>query len=86
MADPRGALMPVLAAMDIKDDPSLAQPSFNGRQLDEVYPWGTIRTPTGEVNHKTALELSPAERDEISWRAQPFLDAFSYTDFLSGES
>ncbi len=30
--------------------------------LDEVYPWGTIRTPTPEANHATAQELSARSR------------------------
>ena len=46
--------------------------------LREVYPWGTIRTPTPEANQKTAAELSPEEHEEVRRRAQPLLGAVGY--------
>ena len=65
VADPRGALRDVLGRMGIGDSPTLSSPSWNGQPLREVYPWGTIRTPTPEANQKTAAELSPEEHEEV---------------------
>jgi hypothetical protein len=40
-------------------------PSFNGVKLEEVYPWGTIRTPTPEANMATANELDAKQKAEM---------------------
>jgi len=61
---------------------SLREPSWNGTQLAEVYPWGTIRSATPEANLATARELSAAEQDEVRLRAWQYLDVFGYADFL----
>lgn len=44
---------------------ALLYPSWNGRELKSVYPWGTIVTPTPEVNIATMNELSDHEKSEI---------------------
>jgi hypothetical protein len=51
--------------------------------MREVYPWGTVRTPTPAANRATADELSDGEKEEVRLRTQPFLDAFGYSSFLS---
>jgi hypothetical protein len=50
--------------------------------LEQVYPWGTVRTPTPEANRATADELSAAEREEIRMHAQPLLGVLGYESFL----
>ena len=45
-------------------------PSFNGAPLQEVYPWGTIRSATTEANRATADELERNETEEIRVRAR----------------
>lgn len=82
MADGLRALAPVLAALGVEADDALAEPSFNGRPLDVVYPWGTIRSATTEANLATAMELSEAEREEVGLRARQYLEVFSYTELL----
>jgi hypothetical protein len=57
-------------------------PSWNGTVLAEVYPWGTIRNATPEVNRRTALELSLDDRAEIRARTAQYLEVFDYKDFL----
>ena len=57
---------------------SLQKPTWNGTELEEVYPWGTIRRAKPEVNLATAQELSVAEREEIRARAWQYLDVFDY--------
>ncbi len=79
MADAPAALRPVCEALGIEAGaPSLSDPSWNGQRLDEVYPWGTIRSATPEANAATAAELSAQESDEVGRRARPFLEQLDY--------
>jgi hypothetical protein len=82
VADPFTALSAILEPLGIEPAESLRQPTWNGHALDQVYPWGTIRTPTPEANRATAAELSAAERDAVAARAKPYLELLGYTDFL----
>jgi hypothetical protein len=82
LADPMGTLGGVCEKIGLSSAESLARPSWNGKALEEVYPWGTIRNASVAANKATAEELSPAEIDEIRVRAQPYLEMFQYTDFI----
>lgn len=82
MADPVATLGEVCRKMGLDADESLGVCSWNGTPLEEVYPWGTIRTPTPEANRATAEELSDEERAEITRRAWQYLEAFDYSGFL----
>jgi len=82
MADARAALAHVLDALGLEPDDALAQPSWNGTPLAEVYPWGTIRSPTPEANAATARELSRDEQEEIRRRAWQYLEVFDYSGVL----
>jgi Sulfotransferase family len=81
VADPLGALSSFLARIGVASSPTLAKPSWNAIVLDQVYPWGTIRTPSSEANRATAEELSASEREEIRVRTEPLLKAFDYAEF-----
>ena len=81
MADPRGALAPVCAALGLDADDALLRPSWNGAPLEEVYPWGTIRRATPEANRAAAAELPQAAREEIAAMAWQYLDVFDYRGF-----
>jgi hypothetical protein len=83
LADPVGVLGEFLERLGLPSAEALARPSWNGRTMDQVYPWGTIRTPTPEANRATAEELSAQEKDEIRLRTEPFLRTFGYDGFLS---
>ena len=61
---------------------SLKTLSWNGTVLEEVYPWGTIRKATPEVNRSTAEELSVTEREEIRVRTWQYLEIFDYRNFI----
>ena len=78
IADPVAVLSVFLKKIGIGSSPALAKPSWNGKVLEQVYPWGAIRTPTPEANRATADELSAAEKEEIRVRAGPLLKAFAY--------
>lgn len=82
MADPEAALGAVCAKFGLEAGATLRAPTWNGRELAEVCPWGTIRNVTPEANRATAQELSPEERDEIRLRAGHYLSAFDYTNFV----
>jgi hypothetical protein len=86
MADSVVALAPVCAAIDVESAGSLSEPSWNGATLEQVYPWGTIRTPTPATNLATANELSGAEKEEVRRHAGSYLDLLGYAKFLNGGS
>ena len=67
--------------IDPKAD-SLKQPTWNAEELEEVYPWGTLRRVTPEVNRATADELSDEEKSAIREYTWQYLDEFDYTNFL----
>jgi hypothetical protein len=82
MADPVDTLTPICRALGVEPAPSLQFPSWNGTQLEQVYPWGTIRVPSPSVNKATALELSAAEQDAVRQAAGPYLELLNYASFL----
>jgi hypothetical protein len=83
VASPVRVLGELLAGLGISRSDTLAYPSWNGARLTEVYPWGTVRTPTPAVNWATAQELTPQEQEEITHRARPFLACLGYEGFLA---
>jgi hypothetical protein len=82
MADPHATLGAVVRALGLESNDSMRTPSWNGNPLGEVYPWGTIRTPTPDANLATAAELSTAEREEIRQRTSQYLGILGYDDLL----
>jgi hypothetical protein len=82
MANPKKTLGALCKKLGLDAADSLKKPTWNGQELKELYPWGTIRTATPEANKATALELSPRERAEISERTWQYLDVFDYRSFV----
>jgi Sulfotransferase family len=82
MADSVKALGAVCERLGLESAPSLRTPTWNGTELEEVYPWGTIRKATPEANLATAQELSADERDAIRTYAWQYLEVFSYKSFI----
>lgn len=82
MADSKAALALVCEKLGVSVSDSLATPSWNGQALDEIYPWGTIRTPTTRANVATAAELTADERASITERAWQYVEALGYEEFL----
>ncbi len=83
MADPVSTLGPICERVGLDVPDSLRTPSWNGMPLDEVYPWGTIRSPTSDANRMAAAELAEAEQREIALRAWQYLEVFDYAEFLT---
>jgi hypothetical protein len=82
MGNPHGTLGTFCQRLGLEAAPSLRKPTWNGMELDEVYPWGTLRTVTPEANRATAEELSDTERAEIRAYTWQYLDAFDYRNFI----
>lgn len=83
LADPIAALTPVCEALGIESADTLRQPSWNGSELEEVYPWGTIVRATADANLATAEELTAEERSEVRAHAWQYLDVFGYSSFFN---
>jgi hypothetical protein len=82
MADSYKTLGAVCRKLGLEESETLKKVSWNGKELEQVYPWGTIRTPTPEANLATARELNAAQTEEIRQRARPYLEAFDYKSFV----
>lgn len=82
VSDRQKTLSKLLSLMNLPMSDRCLSPSFNRIKLDEVYPWGTIRVPTPQVNHETALELTLEERDQLRIETQLMHKMFGYHDFL----
>lgn len=81
LADPHTGLAPVCTALGIDPHhPALSGPSWNGQRLDQVYPWGTVRTPTVAANLATAAELDRHEHAEVARHAGSWVSALGYGD------
>ena len=57
-------------------------PSFNGKVLEKIAPWGTIRTATVEENIATASELSLSQKQEVWAITRIAQNLMGYTNFL----
>ena len=82
MADPLGTLGGVCTQLGLEVAETLRIPSWNGVELEEVYPWGTIRKATPEANHATAMELTADEQAAVRAHTWQYLERFGYSDFL----
>jgi hypothetical protein len=78
MADPRAALDALCGELGLETSDTLARPTWNGEELREVFPWGTIRTPTLEANQATADSLTAEEKEAVRVWAEPYLEALQY--------
>lgn len=83
MADPFKTLGGLCEKLGLESADSLRTPTWNGVELQEIYPWGTIRRATPEANRATAHELSKEEQQRIRALAAPYLDEFGYSDFFA---
>lgn len=81
MANPYKTLGALCEKLGLQAADTLKTPSWNGTELAEVYPWGTIRKANPEANLATANELSADEKDEIRQRTWQYLDEFDYKNF-----
>lgn len=60
----------------------LSYPSFNGKKLDSIYPWGTIKIASFGENIKTARELSKDQIKKIRTECSFILPIFNYFRYI----
>jgi hypothetical protein len=80
VASPRDAMGKLADELGIGWDDALLQPTWNAQVMEQVYPWGTIRTPTTEANIATMNELDAAQKAGIKEVASVMLGHFGYED------
>jgi hypothetical protein len=65
VADRKSAVSALLKGIGLEFSEKCLVPSFNGVELKQVKPWGTIRTATPEENVATANELNADQKRQI---------------------
>ncbi len=83
MGSPKKTLGALCEKLGLEVSDSLSTPTWNGKELEEVYPWGTIRKATPEANIATGNELSAEEKENIKRLCFQYLDEFDYKDILN---
>ena len=84
IADPGAVIGKLLGDIGLPMSERCLSPSFNGAALAEVYPWGTIRSPTPAANLAAARSLSQEEQHSVRDDTRVMVDALGYADFLQG--
>lgn len=72
--DTDAAMRPLLKALGLAWSDRCTLPTFNAAPLDQVAPWGTIRTPTTAANLATRNELSKDEQARMSTLTRVMFD------------
>lgn len=81
LADKRGTLEPIVNQIGVGWHEALSYPSFNGRVLETLPPWGTVEKPNAEYNESQATSLAPDVRAAISKECALLIDVFDYARF-----
>ncbi len=84
VANPEAAMRDLAKKMGIAYNESMTYASWNGKKMEQVYPWGTVRTPTPEANFATANELNAAQKTELASIAGVMVNLLGYSDYLQG--
>jgi hypothetical protein len=66
VADTKGTMTRLAKKLGIEYADTMLSPTWNGQAMKQVYPWGTIRIATPEVNVATMNELTDAEKAEVT--------------------
>jgi hypothetical protein len=78
VADPRACLGGLVSKLGIEWHDALLAPSWNGRRMEQLYPWGNVRIPTAEANIATMNELSSEQKVAIKGITSVMLPHFDY--------
>lgn len=78
VANPRQEMGQLLERLGLPWSDNVLYPSFNGKKLEQVYPWGTIKSATTEANHATAQELTSAQTAAIATECGLMLREWGY--------
>jgi len=85
VADPKKTMGELAKKLGIGTSDALLYPSWNGKKMEQVYPWGTVRIPTSEVNIATMNELSPEQKKEIASISGVILPLLGYDGMLNSK-
>ncbi|MCE9606316.1 MAG: sulfotransferase [Planctomycetia bacterium] len=86
VADPKVAMSKLCARLGLSWSEACLYPSWNGTELKEVYPWGTIRVPTPATNLATANLLTDAQKAEIKSLSIVMQRQLGYENFWVADS
>ena len=64
--------------LGIEFSDTMLYPSWNGKKLDNIYPWGTVQYTTVKYNLEKMKELSKDEHDQIKALTSYFNEHFGY--------
>jgi hypothetical protein len=78
MNNPAETLNPLCERLGLEQAVSLSVPTWNGAELEDIRPWGTIRSASIEYNLSAAGELSREENSLIRSLAGHYLKVFAY--------
>lgn len=81
VANPKKAMKELTSKLGISYSDTLLYPSWNGKKLENIYPWGTVQYATVEYNSNKANELSQKEKEKIAILAGQFIEHFDYSEF-----
>ena len=81
IANPKKFFTTLSTTLGISFEENLLYPSWNGRKLDNQYPWGTIQYPTVAYNIEKIKELSKKEHEEIKSLTTYMNEYFDYKKF-----
>lgn len=76
--DVQGEMETLMTKLDLPWSDTLLYPSFNGKRMEQVYPWGTIKTPTLAANNATIAELTSEQVVAIYSECSYLLRQFGY--------
>jgi hypothetical protein len=78
--NPKSTMSNLLAKVGLPWNDSALAPSFAGKAMEQVYPWGTVKYPTTAANIAAAVELNKEQRDNITIECEPVLDLLKYKE------
>lgn len=82
LLDKRRTLEPILKQIGLPWDDMLLVPSFNGRELVTLPPWGTVEKPTLEYNLAMAKSHSRETALKLAAECALVLDVYGYEDVM----
>jgi hypothetical protein len=82
-ASPADTMRRALEQLGLPMSDHCLAPSFNRKRLEQVYPWGTIRTPTPQANVATANALTREQKERLLVEASVMISAMGYEEFYA---
>lgn len=84
IASPRDTMAALTKKLGLSWHNSLLEPSWNGKKLETINPWGTIRSPTVKANIESMNELQVEQQNIIREITRVMLPHFGYEGMPCG--